>query len=196
MKIYKMNIYIIGLIIIFSIIGLISLQSYQKRNSNTSQSTKKSKLAENPYNKLRNIAINMTLDQLELKSESTDEVYGIIMDWNMGNAVATVVAYKSGDASLYLSSGQVFIGGYAHETVVNASNEFIKLGNQNFTKAKKTDKDEPTKEDKVNFYFLTKSGRYYIEEDNAKINDNSSELIDLFYAGNQIITEYRTITEK
>lgn len=195
MKIYKMNIYKIGLIIIFSIIGLISLQSYQKENSETSQHNK-SKLAENPYNKLRNIAINMTLDQLELKSESTDEVYGIIMDWNMGNAVATVVAYKSGDASLYLSSGQVFIGGYAHETVVNASNEFIKLGNQNFTKAKKTDKDEPTKEDKVNFYFLTKSGRYYIEEDNAKINDNSSELIDLFYAGNQIITEYRTITEK
>lgn len=186
-----MNTIIIVLIAITITSGFISCNTNQKGNKSNNQ-----KLTKNPYNQYRTQAINTTLDQLELKSESADDVFGIIMDWNMGAVIATVVAYKTGDASLYLNSGQIYKGGNSHKTIVKASNEFISIGKQYLSKAKKTDKKEPTNENKVNFYFLTESGRYYIEEDNAKIDDNSSELIDLFYAGNQIITEYRTLTEK
>ncbi len=31
-------------------------------------------------------------------------VYGAVMDWDIGGAVATVVAFQTGDASLYISA--------------------------------------------------------------------------------------------
>jgi hypothetical protein len=44
--------------------------------------------------------LNLTLD------ESKTIVYGTIMDWDIGETIVTVVAFKTGDASMYLSSGK------------------------------------------------------------------------------------------
>jgi hypothetical protein len=138
----------------------------------------------------------VTPDQLQLQLDNDNDIYGIVMDWNMGDAIVTVVSFKTGDASVYLSTGQAFIGGYAHETVINAAKQFVIAGEKYFSKSTKTQNTEPTNEKKVDFYFLTKSGRYYIEDDFIKIENNTSDLLGLFEAGNQVITEYRLITDK
>ena len=155
----------------------------------------KTKIEENPYQKLRTQAINVTAEQLQLKLND-DAVYGIVMDWNMGNAIVTVFSFTTGDASVYISTGQAYIGGYAHETVIRAAKEFVKVGDKYFSKATKTDKIEPTNESKVDFYFLTKSGKYYIEDNLSLIEKGESELTELFEAGNKVITEYRLITDE
>lgn len=160
------------------------------------ETVKKTTLKENPYQGLRNQAISVTPEQLKLHLDKDNDLYGIIMDWNMGNSTVTVVSFKTGDASIYISTGQALIGGYAHQTVINAAKNFVSIGQKYVSKAVKSELNEPTKEKKVNFYFLTKSGKYYIEDDLELIENNKSKLTKLFTAGNNVIQEYRLIAEK
>lgn len=151
----------------------------------------KNNIQDNPYSDLRNQSINVTPEQLELDSENG--VYGVVMDWDMGNAIVTVVSFITGDASVYISTGQAFIGGFAHESVLNAAKQFVKMGENYLPKSKKVDNYDPNEEYKVNFYLLTKSGKHYIEDEFANIENETSILLDLFEAGNKVITEYRLI---
>ncbi len=189
---------LIGLFILIASIGLYAckgkIQGKEKVNQN--DNVKETKVKDNPYPGLRNQAINVTPEQLQLQLDNDNDIYGLVMDWNMGDAIVTVISFKTGDASVYLSTGQAFIGGYAHETVINAAKQFVIEGEKYLSKATKTDNTEPTNENKVNFYFLTKSGKYYVEDDFGKIENETSELYGLFEAGNQVITEYRLISDK
>jgi len=183
---------LIGLLILIASIGLYACKGVLQGNDKV----KETKLTDNPYLELRNQAFIITPEQLKLELDNDNDIYGIVMDWNMGNAIATVISFKTGDASVYLSTGQAFIGGYAHETIIDAAKQFVIVGEKYLSIATKTENKEPTNEKKVDFYFLTKSGRYFIEEDLVKIDNNTSDLLELFEAGNQVITEYRLMTEK
>lgn len=187
----------IGILVIIMSVLLYAKNEKIKKNFKTSteNNVRKSKLDYNPYLRLRNQAINVTPDQLKLKLETENEVYGMIMDWNMGEVIASVVSFRTGDASVYLSTGQAFIGGYAHETIITASNKFIAEGEKYYNKAIKTVRTEPANENKVVFYFLTKSDKYYIEDDFSNIENGTSNLVNLFEAGNLVITEYRMLTD-
>ena len=189
---------LIGLLILIASIGLYSCKGKIQGNDKANQdnNVKETKVKENPYPGLRNQAINVTPDQLKLQLDNDNDIYGLVMDWNMGNAIVTVVSFKTGDASVYLSTGKAFIGGYAHETVINAAKQFVIDGDKYLSKATKTENTEPTHENKVDFYFLTKSGKYYIEDDFEKIENKTSDLYGLFESANQVITEYRLITDK
>ena len=189
---------IIGLLILITSIGLYACKGkiQGKEKVNQEDNVTKTKVKDNPYPGLRNQAINVTPEQLQLQLDNDNDIYGLIMDWNMGDAIVSVISFKTGDASVYLSTGQAFIGGYAHETVINAAKQFVAEGEKYLSKATKTDNTEPTNENKVDFYFLTKSGKYYIEDNFEKIENKTSELYGLFEAGNQVITEYRLITDK
>jgi hypothetical protein len=189
---------IIGLLILITSIGLYACKGkiQGKEKVNQEDNVTKTKVKDNPYPGLRNQAINVTPEQLQLQLDNDNDIYGLVMDWNMGDAIVTVISFKTGDASVYLSTGQAFIGGYAHETVINAAKQFVAEGEKYLSKATKTDNTEPTNENKVDFYFLTKSGKYYIEDDFGKIENETSELYGLFESANQVITEYRLITDK
>ena len=189
---------IIGLLILITSIGLYACKGkiQGKEKVNQEDNVTKTKVKDNPYPGLRNQAINVTPEQLQLQLDNDNDIYGLVMDWNMGDAIVTVISFKTGDASVYLSTGQAFIGGYAHETVINAAKQFVAEGEKYLSKATKTDNTEPTNENKVDFYFLTKSGKYYIEDDFGKIENETSELYGLFESANQVITEYRLITNK
>jgi hypothetical protein len=186
---------IIGLIILVLIIVFFFRGIVKDNGSIQNSKVKETKAGDNPYKGLRDQAINVTPDQLQLNLENENEIYGILMDWHMDKAIVTVVSYKTGDASIYLSSGQGFIGGFAHETVVQAAKKFVTLGEEYFSKASKTESTEPAQERMVDFYFLTKGGKYYIEEQLDLIEKHKSDLTELFNAGNQVITEYRLITD-
>ena len=51
------------------------------------------------YHLLRNQALSATPAQLRLNVDNTSPtVYGIVMDYDLGPAIATVTAFKTGDA--------------------------------------------------------------------------------------------------
>jgi hypothetical protein len=116
----------IYLVIAIIIIG--GLIFYFRKNKNTASqksvsaeqeqkdSTTKQQDKDNPYEGLRNMALNITADQLKLTLPvDQTRVYGIVMDWDLGEGVATFISLETGDASMYLSNGGGMIGGSGHE---------------------------------------------------------------------------------
>ncbi len=56
------------------------------------------------------------------------EPYAVMMDWNTGNGIATVVAVADGTASIYLSSGSGSIGGgQSHTEIREAALKAVSL---------------------------------------------------------------------
>ena len=130
---------------------------------------------ENTFGDLRNIAFTISPEQLGL-SLSTDKtiVYGTIMDWGMNAATASIVAYQTGDASLYLSSGGGIIGGGQHQNVSNKAKEFVNLAQTLLEKTTKTEKTTLPSTDEVKFYLLTNNGIYVGAEQVKNFKNNSS----------------------
>jgi hypothetical protein len=173
-----------------------SSQSETTQNIDTGK-VKETKVQENMYPELRNKSLTVTADELNLKlDDSKTIVYGAVMDWDIGQAIATVVSFQTGDASLYLSAGQIYIGGYAHENVRNAGLAFVKESQNYLSKANATENTTLPDKGCVRFYFLTNKGKFTFQETVDNITSKNSDWTPLFNLGNNVITEYRTTTDK
>ena len=131
------------------------------QQSSDSNTQKKVDPNNNPYEDLRNMALSVTQEQIGVNiSADETKIYGVIMDWDLGEGIATVVAFKSGDASVYLSSGGGVIGGTGHENVKTAAIRLVKEAHKYLANTKPTDKTPLPGKDMVNFYFLTNKGKF------------------------------------
>jgi len=201
----KMIYALIGIVVIG---GLIFYLTSCKSNSSTSgqsiteQNTdtgtvKETNVKENMYPELRTKSLTVTPEQLNLTLDNNKTiVYGAVMDWDIGDAIVTVIAFQTGDASLYISAGQIYIGGYAHENVRNAGLAFVNEAQYYLSKAKAIDSIPLPDKGNVRFYLLTNKGKFTFQETVDKITNKNSEWTKLFELGNNVITEYRTTTEK
>lgn len=150
----------------------------------------------NPYQDLRNLAFGATLEQIGVKFPADQtKIYGVIMDWDLGEGTATLVAFLSGDASLYLSSGGGVIGGSGHDNVKQAAAAFINKAEKYLNKTVKTESTPLPGKDGVKFYFLTNKGKFVGQEEVKNFDNNSSQWLDLFEEGNKLITEIRMIAD-
>ncbi|MGH7451819.1 MAG: hypothetical protein ACRENG_10765 [bacterium] len=195
--------YVIIIVVIIVWLGMMAVLKRQARGTTDDHSiqnagqVKKHKVDENPYEGLRQRAFTVTPQQLGLQiSKDHTEIYGIVMDWDTGQVVATVVAFKTGDASVYLSSGQAFIGGFAHEAVKKAAFDFVEKAQPYLTKAQKTTINSLPDKECVKFFLLTNNGIYSHQETVKSIENSKTDWTALFSRGNQVITEYRLITDK
>jgi len=198
----KIAIIISGLLIIGGLIHFLpsckgqSLKINEKQSDSDTSKIKKQGLKENPYDGLRKMAFEVTVAQLGLTDLKTDDIYGVIMDWDLGEGLMTLVTYKTGDASMYLSSGGGVIGGGQHDNVNKASKQFIKLADEYLDKAVKTDIAQIPDKNCVRFYFLTTNGYYYAQEQMINFENNTSQWLNYFEEANKVITELRMTTEK
>ncbi len=145
------------------------------------------------YVKMREMALATTADQIG-NNDVNSKVYGVIMDWDFGEGIATLISFASGDASLYLSSGGAVIGGAGHDNIKHASKAFVEKSEKYLSKALKTETTPMPGKGKVKFYFLTREGKFVAEEEIINLENNSSEWQDLFEEANKLITEIRTST--
>lgn len=145
---------------------------------------------ENNFAGLRDQAFKVTPDQLGFKIPGDQtEVYGVIMDWEMGYATASTVAYQSGDASLYLSSGGGVIGGGKDPNVNKAALEFVSTAQSFLDQATQTETTALPSADQVIFYLLTNKGIYAGKEQMENFENNTSPWIKLFEEGNKVLNE-------
>ena len=143
------------------------------------------------------MAFTATPEQLGLSLPSDKTiVYGVVMDWEMGGAVATTISYQTGDASLYLSSGGGVIGGGQHQNVSSAAKQFVNLAQTYLDKAVKTEVTDLPSTDEVKFYLLTNKEIFVGQEQMNNFENNSSKWLQLFEDGNKVFTELRLTTEK
>src|SRR5579862_6006205 len=150
---------------------------------------------QNPYSGLRGQAFSATPFQLNLKLDMTNTiVFGAVMDWDIGDIIITVVAFQTGDASVYLSSGQVFIGGYTHENINKAAIFFVNEAQKYLPVSTVTYTNPLPDKGYVRFYFRTNKGDHTIQERFSNIENRTSKFLRLFKLGHNLISEYRTLT--
>ena len=149
---------------------------------------------EEAYIGIRNMAMNFKAEDIGIEMKGDMEIYGIIMDWNLEDVAATLTAFKSGESSLYLSRGGGVLGGGEHQNVRTAVYKYIKLGEEYLDKSIKTEETPLPESDIVNFYFLTKSGKYLKKEKMPDLKNQVSEWYLLFEEANQVLTQLRLVS--
>ncbi len=199
-----MTYFIIGLIFIggfiFYFTSCKNKQSSKQTNdyvSKAGDTVKVHTLPDNSFLDLRNMALNVTPEQLQLSLPADQtKVFGVVMDWDLGDGTMTLITYQTGDASMYLSSDGGVIGGGQHENVSTASKEFVSMAQNYLDKSSKVDTTTLPDKDSFKFYFLTNKGKYVVQENIDNIENKTSKLLSLFENANNVITELRLITEK
>lgn len=146
----------------------------------------------NAYHDLRSLAFSITPEQLQLTlSPEKTVVYGVIMDWGIDTSVATVVAYQTGDASLYLSSGGGFIGGGPRPQVNSAAKAVVSLAQSYLHKAVRSETGSLPRQDEIKFYLLTNKGIFSGQDRLGNFENKTSGWLSLFEEENRLVTELR-----
>jgi hypothetical protein len=147
---------------------------------------------DNTYEEIRRVAINVTPGQLKLTIPAAETfVYGMVMDWNMGETIVTLAAYITGAANMYFSTGGGITGGGRNPDAGEAAVEFV-IAAQAFI-----DRSVPTTitglpaPGMVKFYLLTNRHIYAAQEQAEHFEDNSSPWLSLCEKGNQVMIEMR-----
>jgi len=150
---------------------------------------------DNPYLELRNKALTVHPEDLNISLPDKDIfVYGVVMDWEINGTIVTTVAYNTGDASMYFSSGGGIIGGGAHKNINAAARLFVEKAAATVNlKSTITEKMPLPVKDYVAFYVLSNKGIYAEYEKLQNLESHTSPLTALFGEGNNLITELRTI---
>lgn len=165
--------------------------------SQTKDTTRTYKPSDNHYQDLRSMALNVTTEQLQLSipGEQT-KVFGVVMDWDLGEGIATFISFETGDASMYLSSGGGMIGGSRHEKVSRAAKSCVSEAQKYLANTIQFETTPLPDKDCVRFYLLTNKGRFSVQEELKNFENNSSPWLPLFEEANKVISELRAIEEK
>ena len=156
---------------------------------------KKTKLDENPYFGLREQALSVNTTKLKIENYPKKDPFGVIMEFEISNQTVTIVAFITGDASIYLSSGGGFIGGFDHKNINDAAIALIQESKNYVEEMIKIDNYPRPKRGEVIFYILTDSGILTLKSDETSLQNKSIFYWKLYYLGQNIITEYRKISE-
>jgi hypothetical protein len=123
----------------------------------------------------------------------TDEPLVVVMDIGFPNATASVFAALTGDASLYISSGGGVIGGIGHENVRRAAIAFVSVSARYLDQMAVTSDFPYPPPAHVRFYVRTREAVYVAERLEQDLGEKRDALWPLFYAGQNVLTELRTV---
>lgn len=144
------------------------------------------------YNGLRTLALNVSATDLKLNvPDSQTFIYGVVMDWNIGEVVVTLAAYINGAANMYLSTNEKITGGGKNPRVGNLAIGFVTSAAEYLGRAIPVAGDDVPLKECVRFYFLTNKGKFAAQEQVVYMEDKSSAWYPLFEKGNEVICEMR-----
>ncbi len=123
-------------------------------------------------------------------------IYGLLMDWPLGDQIATVFATSTGAASLYTTAAFGILGGEAHEAVRNAAAKFVRAADRYLEAAIPTTEFPYPAEDRVRFYLLTFEGVRFIDTELAAMSNSGTQFAVLFGNGQEVLTKLRIASEK
>jgi hypothetical protein len=156
---------------------------------------KKTTLDENQYFGLREQVLKLNTNKLKIDNYPKGDPFGVIMEFELSNQTVTTVAFITGDASIYLSTGGGFIGGFKHKNIKDTAIALVKESEMYIEEMIKTDKYPRPKKGEVIFYILTDDGILTLKSDETSLQNKSIDYWKLYYLGQNLITEYRKISE-
>lgn len=146
---------------------------------------------------LRHMMLTTPIEKLgEKPTTEFPRIYGILIDWPIGDQIATIFSSSQGAASLYTTSTFGIIGGEGHEPVRRTAKNLVRAADRYFDESKPTKEFPYPDNNHVRFYFLTFSGVRTIEADLGAINKGTGQHAALFGLGQDVLTELRLVTEK
>lgn len=192
MRKHKINIFILLVVLSVSCYGCSKgVQEMEKENQQ-----KEIVLEKNIYEEMRGEIFEITPESISITPIDKNLPYCVVMDIGYSSAVATIVSFIDGNASLYLSTGGGVIGGFAYENVRKAAINFVNESKNYINICKKTTIFPVPKEGEVIFYILTQDAVYTVKDDEDNLGYKKSKLSGLFYCGQDVITQLRILTEK
>ncbi|MGH7302126.1 MAG: hypothetical protein ACRELZ_02470 [Candidatus Rokuibacteriota bacterium] len=122
-------------------------------------------------------------------------VFGVAMDWPVGDTTATIVSTQDGSASLYTTATFGIIGGAGHESVRVAAQRFVAAADSYHNQAVPTGTYPYPAKGKVRFYLRSFQDVRVIETDAASVQSSSGPYSPFFRAGQAVLTELRKVVE-
>lgn len=152
---------------------------------------------EKMFDEMRNAALSSNPREIGIKNlpEKEIAVFGMVMEMGYEGGAATVVAYQTGDASVYYSEGGGFMNGASHPEINKAAKDFVYFAQGYVKHAAATASSELPGPNTVNFYFLTNKGKFLARESIEKLGTDVSPWTPLFKEGNRLITEINVHSE-
>jgi hypothetical protein len=150
------------------------------------------------YVKLRTAALHRTAAELKLNVDPNSNLpYGVIMDWNIGQATSTIVSFSTGDASMYYSTGGGWLGGYSVENVNSASKKFVIAAGEYVGKLNKVSEYPMPPVGFMRFYIITPQGVYGSGDvDSDKLIKDGVNFSSLNDAAQYLIHEISLVPQK
>ena len=118
-------------------------------------------------------------------------VRGVVMDWNLGDAVATLVAIDDGTVSLYMGQGGGVIGAGGKAAVSQAAKRFLAEADRVRDGFGTATSGAIPGRDSVTFYVLTDTATLVAPSIGAGTNGGSAALGPLNEAAQALIAEIR-----
>ena len=142
---------------------------------------------------LRLHALQYIPDDLD-ETIGADQPYAIIMDIGTPNGAASVFAAISGDASIYTTSGAGLLGGIGHDNVRRAAIAFVNEAARCREHLKPADDYAYPADGNVHFYVRTRDALYVTTDRTEESLGTKTDLLwPLFYAGQEVITQFRRV---
>ena len=129
-------------------------------------------------------------------SEPFPRVYGVVMDWPIGEQTVTVIGFSDGNASLYTTSTFGIIGGFSHEPVRLAAQDLVRASEQFYDLSKPTTDFSYPDPSHGRFYLLTFDGPRMIEVAESELSSETSSVSELSQSAQRLITALQQITGK
>jgi hypothetical protein len=145
--------------------------------------------------RLREMILATTAKDLGLTpSAEFPRVCGVVMDWPLENATATIVSLADGTASLYTTSSFGIIGGGAHDAVRRAARRFVGIAETCFDGSRPVTAFPYPAADRIAFYLLCYDGVRAIETALGPVQAGTGAYAPLFDAGQVVLTQLRKTT--
>ena len=153
------------------------------------------KSPEEIYEGLRSMALSVRPEPLGVEV-GVDEPYVALMEFRVGEHSMTLVAVLDGSASMYFSTGGGNIGGGKHESIRDAAQAMIGVARTLLDEMQVASEFPLPSPGIVVFYVVTPSYTYTAVDDEDALGQGRRPLSPLFYAGHEVITEYRRVLQQ
>ena len=148
------------------------------------------------YSDLRNKALSVRADQIGLKPDAANPIFGMLMETGYEDAVITLSAMGEGSVSLYFSNGGGIIGLGEHEGPRKAGLELLAFANQFLSHLRPTRDFPLPKTGNTTFYVLTINGVLTATAKEDDLGNKRLPLSPLFLKAHEVITEARLVDEQ
>ncbi len=182
----------VSAIALVQVAAIVGYRAWSKKLANKDNNIRANLAKEYPYEGMRNVALN-TVPGAIVANVPDDEtyVYCVVMDWDMGNDMITLVTQITGDANLYVKSGGGIIGAGKYPGVSNAAQQFTKSAQALLGNAVAVNATPLPQQNCVQFYLLTNKGKFAGVELMQNIENKTSAWTSLFAEATNVIGQMR-----